>query len=325
MSGSVHIVIVNWNTGRYLTECLESIIPAERADVTIARVTVVDNASSDESKNLDDLPLPLEVVHNSRNVGFAAASNQGAADSTADYLLFLNPDTRLFPETLSAVTAFMDSEQAADIGVCGVQVVDDDGGPTISCARFPTLRVLLGEMTGLHLVLPRLFPRHQLTAAETAQSQFVDQVIGAFYFVRRDLFVRLGGFDERYFLYFEEVDFARRARQQGARSYFLKEAEVFHAENVSSNQVRGPRFYHSLRSRFLFAYQHWPRWQAHVLLVLTLTVELTARLTKAALHGSGPDISATAFAYGKLLGNLGSLRSMIAGGPHADRAESRAG
>jgi N-acetylglucosaminyl-diphospho-decaprenol L-rhamnosyltransferase len=326
MSGSVHIVIVNWNTGRYLTECLESIILAERADVTIARVTVVDNASSDESaKSLDDLPLPLELVHNSRNVGFAAASNQGAADSTADYLLFLNPDTRLFPDTLAAVTAFMDSEQAADIGICGVQVVGGDGSPAISCARFPTLRVLLAEMTGLHLVLPQLFPGHQLTAAETTQSQLVDQVIGAFYLVRRDLFARLGGFDERYFLYFEEVDFALRACQQGTRSYFLKEAEVFHAENVSSNQVRGPRLYHSLRSRFLFAYQHWPRWQAHVLLVLTLTVELTARLTRAAWHGSGPDISAIAFGYGKLLGNLRSLRSTMADGPHRDRAASRVG
>jgi N-acetylglucosaminyl-diphospho-decaprenol L-rhamnosyltransferase len=180
-------------------------------------------------------------------------------------------------------------------------------------------------MTGLHLVLPRLFPGHQLTAAETAQSQLVDQVIGAFYFVRRDLFARLGGFDERYFLYFEEVDFALRARQQGTRSYFLKEAEVFHAENVSSNQVRGPRLHNSLRSRFLFAYQHWPRWQAHVLLVLTLTVELAARLTKAALHGSGTDIAATALGYGKLLGDLRSLRSTIADGPHPDRAAGRVG
>lgn len=326
MSGSVHIVIVNWNTGRYLRECLESIINAERAEVTIARVTVVDNASSDESvKGLDDFPLPLELVHNSRNVGFAAASNQGAADSTGDYLLFLNPDTRLFPDTLATVTAFMDSEQAADIGICGVQVVDGDGGPAISCARFPTLRVLVGEMTGLHLVVPRLFPGHQLTAAETAQSELVDQVIGAFYFVRRDLFARLGGFDERYFLYFEEVDFALRARLQGVRSYFLKEAEVFHAENVSSNQVRGPRLHHSLRSRFLFAYQHWPPWQAHVLLALTLTVELTARLTKAALHGSGSDIAATALGYGNLLGDLRSLRSTIADGPHPDRAASLLG
>lgn len=306
MSASIHIVIVNWNTGDYLGECMRSIASAERDAVTIARVTVVDNDSSDRSANaVEDVSLPLELIRNSRNIGFAAACNRGAADSTADYLLFLNPDTRLFPDTLAAVTAFMESEQAAGIGICGVQMVDGDGGPTISCARFPTLRALFGEMTGLHRLLPRLFRGHQLTAAETPGSQLVDQVIGAFYFVRRDLFARLGGFDERFFLYFEEVDLALRARQQGPRSYFLKEARVFHAENVSSTQVRGPRLYHSLRSRLLFVYQHWPRWQANVLVVLTLTVELTARLTRAALlNRDASEISATAAAYGRLLGDL---------------------
>lgn len=325
MSGSVHIVIVNWNTGGYLTECLASIVLAERAEVTIARVTVIDNASSDDSANgLDDLPLPIELIRNSHNVGFATACNQGAADSTADYLLFLNPDTQLFPDTLAVVTGFMESEQAAGIGVCGVQAVDGDGAPTISCARFPTLRVLFGEMTGLHLVLPQLFPGHQLTAAETPRSQVVDQVIGAFYFVRRDLFARLGGFDERYFLYFEEVDFALRARRQGARSYFLKEARVFHAENVSSNQVRGTRLYHSLCSRLLFAYQHWPRWQANVLVVLTLTVELTARLARGALRRSGSDISATVAAYGGLLGDLFRLGPGVADQSNSARVGSGA-
>jgi N-acetylglucosaminyl-diphospho-decaprenol L-rhamnosyltransferase len=175
----------------------------------------------------------------------------------------------------------MEDERAADVGICGVQVVDDEEKPTISCARFPTLRVLLGEMTGLHLVLPRLFPRHQLTVDETSHSRVVDQVIGAFFFVRRDLFARLGGFDERYFLYFEEVDLALRAHRLGARSYFLKEARIVHAGNVSSNQVRGTRLYHLLRSRLLFAYEHWPRWQAGVLVVLTLSVEPVARVVRA--------------------------------------------
>jgi N-acetylglucosaminyl-diphospho-decaprenol L-rhamnosyltransferase len=305
MSGSVHIVVVNWNTGGCLRECVASIALADRPEVTITQVTVVDNASSDDSANgLEGLPLPLERIRNSRNVGFARACNHGARDSTADYLLFLNPDTRLFPDTLAAVTAFMQSDEAAGIGVCGVQVVDGDGRPGISCARFPTPRVLFGEMTRLGVVLPQLFPRHQVSASELRQSQVVDQVIGAFYFVRRDLFARLGGFDERYFLYFEEVDFALRARRQGACSYFLKEARIFHASHVSSNQVPGIRLYHLLRSRLLFAYKHWPRWQGNVLVALTLAVELPARLARAALRLNGADISATADAYAALVRDL---------------------
>jgi N-acetylglucosaminyl-diphospho-decaprenol L-rhamnosyltransferase len=132
-------------------------------------------------------------------------------------------------------------------------------------------------------------------------------VIGAFYFVRRELFRQLAGFDERYFMYFEDADFALRAHRRGVQSYFLKDARVFHAENVSSDQIRGRRLYYSLRSRLVFVYQSWPRWQATVFVVLTLTVELAARLVNAALHRSGRDLSATAAGYRSLVGEL--LRS----------------
>jgi N-acetylglucosaminyl-diphospho-decaprenol L-rhamnosyltransferase len=304
MSCSLDIIIVNWNAGAYLRDCLASIAHTQ-AGPEIRRVTVVDNASSDGSLDgLQDLPVPLEVIRNNHNVGFAAACNQGAADSTADYLLFLNPDTRLFPNTLKTVTRFMESEQAREIGICGVQMVDGDGMPEVSCARFPSPRVLFGEMTGMCRFFPQLFPRHQLTSAQVQESRFVDQVIGAFYFVRRQLFAALGGFDERYFIYFEEVDFALRARRHGSRSYFLKQARVFHAEHVSSNQVRGRRLYHLLRSRILFTYKHWPRWQANIFLVATMTIELVARIAGAAARRSGSNVSATLSAYRLLLGDL---------------------
>jgi N-acetylglucosaminyl-diphospho-decaprenol L-rhamnosyltransferase len=305
MPSSVHIVIVNWNTGHYLRECLESIVPARRDDLTIARVTVVDNDSSDGSATgLEDVPLPLEMIRNRRNLGFAAACNQGAAGSTADYLLFLNPDTRLLDGTLTTVARFMDGEDSRGIGICGAQMVDARGGLGLSCARFPTLRVFFGKMTGLDRVLPRLFPRHHLTAAEISQSRLVDQVIGAFYFVRRELFTRLGGFDARYFIYYEEVDFALRARRDGALTYFLTEARVLHAENISSSQVRDVRLYHSLRSRQLYAYEHWPHWKAQVLVGLTLTVELAARVASATLRRSASDVSATRAAYTRFVADL---------------------
>jgi len=215
MNCSLDIIIVNWNAGDHLRDCLAS-IARTRTGPELRRVTVVDNASSDGSLyGLEDLSVPLEIIRNDKNVGFAAACNQGAATSTADYLLFLNPDTRLFPNTLETVAHFMESERAAGIGICGVQVVDSAGRPGISCAPFPTLRAFFGRMTGLHIVLPRLFPSYHHTPAELSQSRLVDQVIGAFYFVRRDLFTRLGGFDERYFLYFEEVDFAPRGGARG--------------------------------------------------------------------------------------------------------------
>jgi N-acetylglucosaminyl-diphospho-decaprenol L-rhamnosyltransferase len=307
----VHVVIVNWNTGGYLRTCLDSIARSDLAGVAIARVTVVDNASSDDSaRGLGGLSLPLEVIENEHNVGFAAACNQGAAGSTADYLLFLNPDTRLSPSTLATVSDFMESERSAGIGICGVEIVGVEGRPEVSCARFPDLRVFIGRITGLNALLPRVFPSYHLTPAELSQSRLVDQVIGAFFFVRRELFARLGGFDARYFMYFEEVDFALRARRQGVRSYFLKEASAFHAANVSSDQVRGPRLAYSLRSRLLFARRHWPPWKAGVLVTLTFTVEPVARLTRAALGWKWSEVTATVDGYRRLLRDpLGSETS----------------
>jgi hypothetical protein len=166
------------------------------------------------------------------------------------------------------------------------------------------LPVLFGKMTRLSLVLPRFFPSHHLTPAETRHSGIVDQVIGAFFLVRRELFIRLDGFDTSYFVYYEEVDFARRALQQGFRSYFLKEARILHAGNVSSDQVRDIRLYHSLRSRQVYALRHWPRWQASLLALLTLGIELSARLTMALLRRSRSDFSATVSAYRMLVGDL---------------------
>jgi GT2 family glycosyltransferase len=303
--GSVHIVIVNWNAGRYLRECLKSIAPWRHPDLALERVTVVDNGSSDGSaEGLEDVALPLEVVRNRANRGFAAACNQGAAGSAADYLLFLNPDTRLFADTLPAVVGFMDGDAARGFGVCGVQVVDERGAPAISCARFPTLRIVVGKMTGLHRLAPRLFPGHHLTPAETRHSGPVDQVIGAFFFVRRDLFGRLGGFDERYFIYYEEVDFALRAREAGMGTFFLREWHVMHAENVSTEQVPASRLYHSLRSRSRYAAVHWPRRQAWLLVALTLSVELAARVGRAALRRRPGEIAQIGAAYRRFVADL---------------------
>jgi N-acetylglucosaminyl-diphospho-decaprenol L-rhamnosyltransferase len=300
-SGSVEIVIVNWNTGPYLRDCLSS-VAAARDGVRLTAVTVVDNASTDGSADdLDDFGLPLEVVRNRANVGFAAAVDQGASGGESDYLLLLNPDTRLFPDTLATVTAFMEGEDAERIGVCGVAVVDAAGAPAISSSRFPTLRIVFGKVTGLDRALPGLFPSHHLTEEETRRSRVVDQVIGAFYFVRRDLFIRLGGFDTRYFLYYEEVDFALRASRLGYRSYLLKEARVLHVGSVSAGSARDERLFHSLHSRLIYARRHWPRWQYPLLCALTFGLELPARLVAALVRRSGSDTSAALAAYRRLI------------------------
>lgn len=282
---AVDVVVVNWNTGPHLRACLRSIAAADRSRLRVARIVVVDNASTDDSLDRLAAPgVPLHVVRNADNRGFAAACNQGARHGDSDLLLFLNPDTELYPGTLRAVAGFLGTPAARGVGILGGHMVDARGRPAISCSRFPTLRTFAAKATGLDRLAPGRFPPHHLTPAETSGSGPVDQVIGAFFLLRRGLFERLGGFDEGYFLYFEETDLARRARDAGLRSYHLRPALVHHVGQVSSRQLGGARLRHSLCSRTRYAVRHWPRAHARLLVLLTVTVELAARLARAALH-----------------------------------------
>ena len=320
MKPSLNIVIVNWNTGAHLRACLESIDNASQSAFVLQQVTVVDNDSRDGSSDVVVDGLPLEVIRNRENRGFAAACNQGAREAESDYLLFLNPDTRLLEDTVDSAIDFMESAASAGIGICGVEVIGEDGGPVISCSRFPTLRIFFGKMTGLDSAFPNAFPRHHLRPSETTQSRVVDQVIGAFYLVRGDVFRTLGGFDERYFVYFEDVDFALRAREHGSRTFFLKEARVLHVGRVSSDQVPATRLYYSLASRIAYSRRHWSAWQAAVLVGLTFSVELGARLGRAAFRRSGSDARATISGYARLLADLADGGQELGpGGGHRGR------
>lgn len=282
----VDIVIVNWNTGPYLCDCLRSVAAAGRSTFELGTIVVVDNASTDDSLDgVQDLPLPLRVLRNQDNRGFAAASNQGARAGDGDLVLFLNPDTRLLSETLDLSIAFMSDPENSQIGICGGQMLDESGAADISCARFPSLRMFVAMMTGLSNAFPRRFPRQRMAPEESTASGVVDQVIGAYFLIRRPLFEALGGFDERFFVYLEDVDLAYRASRLGHPSYFMADARVHHQGHVSSGQVRGRRLFYLLRSRVKYARKHWPAWQAVLLAILQAAVELPVRAVVAAGRG----------------------------------------
>jgi N-acetylglucosaminyl-diphospho-decaprenol L-rhamnosyltransferase len=138
---AVDIVIVNWNIGRPLRDCVAALAGARHQCYSLGQVIVVDNASSDGSAtDLHAAGLPLSVIRNADNRGFAAACNQGAARCSADYLLFLNPDTTVLGETLAKTVACMARSESARIGIIGVQLLDRNGEIARSCARFPTTR-----------------------------------------------------------------------------------------------------------------------------------------------------------------------------------------
>jgi GT2 family glycosyltransferase len=298
MMATLDIIVPNWNSGTQLRTCLDSIARADRNGVKLQRVLVVDNASSDGSTDsLNDFPLPVVCLQNDTNRGFAAACNQGAASSHADYLLFLNPDTRLLQDSLTKPIAFMEARGNEQTGIVGIQFLNDGGAVSVTCARFPSLRRFLSNMLGLERVSPRVFPGLFMLDWDHTDTREVDQVIGAFFLVRRILFERLGGFDERFFVYFEEVDFSLRARRAGWRTVYLATARAYHRGGGTTEQIKPTRLFYNLRSRILYGYKHFSWTGATVLAITTLFFECFTRLARGTARGSLTELFDTTRGY----------------------------
>lgn len=287
VTASLDIVIVNWNTGQCLRDCLASVeLSAEGRNVELLSVRVVDNASTDGSA--DGLPtdaLPLTVIRNRENTGFARACNQGAMGHQADHLLLLNPDVILRRDTLSTAVACLQRAAYSGYGICGVKLLDDSGDVFPSCARFPTPVSLLGRTFGLDRLGWSRIPAQFLSPEDHAGTRQVDQVSGAFFLLSGALFDRLTGFDERFFVYYEELDFALRASRLGVKSLFTDDATATHHGGVSSSQVIGERTAYSLRSRVLYSYKHFSRCWADAVLVDVLFGEPLLRILLAVATG----------------------------------------
>ncbi|KXS30779.1 MAG: putative glycosyltransferase [Candidatus Gallionella acididurans] len=301
----ISIIIVNWNAGQQLRDCISSIGRASHDGFILSEVVVVDNGSKDDSLDgIEKMGVPVTVVRNSINRGFAAACNQGTTRAKGDYLLFLNPDTVLFEDSLTRPIEFMERKDNASIGICGIKLLDEQGSYSTSCARFPSARIFLGAATGLSKLFPRVFPRHLMSGIECKNGGVVDQVIGAFFLVRAELFNKLNGFDERFFVYFEEVDFSLRAKRLGYSSYLLTGATAFHKGGGCTDAVKAARLFYSLRSRLQYGKKHFSAADNIGLIITTIFVEFGTRVSVAVLALSSSQMRETLGGYGKLFGYL---------------------
>ena len=301
---TVHVVIVNWNSGAQLRECLQSFAAVADDDVA-ARVTVIDNASTDGSSEGLEASMPLAVVRNADNRGFGAACNQGAAGSEADFLLFLNPDTGLMPGSFAEPVRYLRAHENERVGIVGIQLVDADGRVARNTARAPTAWSMVGNSVGFDRLAPRLFPPHFVTEWAHDQTRTVDQVMGAFFLVRRSLFEALGGFDERFFVYYEDLDFSVRARAQGWRSVYLSTAQAFHRGQGTTEGATARRTFYFCRSRILYARKHFGALGALAVTLATLALEPLARLATAP-RSAGDTLRAFAMLWRDLPNLFGS-------------------
>jgi GT2 family glycosyltransferase len=293
---SLSIVIVNWNAGTQLLECVESVIKFGRQSVD--QIVVVDNDSSDGSENAVETLPNVTLIRADTNLGFAKACNLGARRVTTDFLLFLNPDARLFSDSLAKVMDFMQRPEGEKVGICGIQLVDESGSIARSCARFPGASEFVAHALGADRIIPSL--GHFMNEWNHATTQQVDHVIGAFFLVRRDVFDALHGFDETFFLYLEDLDFSYRAKQLGWSSAYLADAQAFHAGGGTSRQVKAKRLFYSLRSRILYAFKHFNLFAAMMTLLATLLIEPVSRSVLAMGRRSWASLKETWAAYGML-------------------------
>ena len=303
---TISICIVNWNAGCQLADCIKSIEIHEKA--YLSKVIVVDNASTDKSLDcLEQLCFPIQLIRSTENLGFASACNLGAALADGDYILFLNPDTRMFRNSISEPLAFMERPESADVGICGIQLLDESGEVAHSCARFPTPARVLADVLGLSKLPWFLGMGVYMSEWDHATSLVVDHVIGAFFLVRRKLFEELNGFDQRFFLYLEDVDFSIRAGRIGWRSVYLANAQAFHAGGGSSRQVKGARLFYSLQSRLLYGFKNFSQIKAWALLIIMLVVEPWNRLAFTLGKGLWSDTRYTLRGYRMLIHNLPAI------------------
>jgi N-acetylglucosaminyl-diphospho-decaprenol L-rhamnosyltransferase len=227
-------VIVTWNSAGPLRQCLEA------ARAAVGRVLVVDNASADESAVVAHRVAGVELIENRVNRGFAAAVNQGfAALEDCEAVLVLNPDA----EVVGGVEVLVEElVRRPHVGVAAGALVDEAGVPQsgFSVRRFPTAAVLAFELLGLNRLWPGnpLNRRYRCLDFDFSEAADVEQPAGAFLLVRREAWLRVGGFDEGFHpLWFEDVDFLKRLRDAGYRARYLPGARARHAGAHSIGQL----------------------------------------------------------------------------------------
>jgi N-acetylglucosaminyl-diphospho-decaprenol L-rhamnosyltransferase len=309
---SISIVTINWNSGHQLRECLEAIVQSTHNEFTLDKVIIVDNASTDRSLDgLEQLDLPLRIIKNSVNQGFGAACNQGAALSDADYLLFLNPDTRVAADSIDRAACFMDKSWAQKVGVVGIQLVDERGKIQRSCARFPNPTNLWCSILGIDKLVKSPLTSYMMTEWDHDRTQRVDHVMGAFYLIRSDLYASLQGFDENFFVYFEDLDLSYRVHQAGWSSHYLADTRCFHKGGGTSEKIKATRLFYSQRSRILYGYKHFNWFQATAIALATLTIEPLMRIGFALLKFSPAQAAETIQGYLKIFRNLPAIYRSI--------------
>jgi len=227
-------LLVSFNTRGLLAPCLDA-LAAARAPLGESPVIVVDNASSDGSAEYLEQHYPdVHLIRSDKNLGFGRANNLGLPKVRSKYLLLLNTDAFVEPDALTKTLAFMES--TPDCGILGVRLVGRDGDLQPSCRYFPTPYNTFLSRSGLARWLPAVRMVDDMAWAHDEVRE-CDWVPGCFYLIRRELLDRVGLFDPRYFLYYEEVDHCFAAKAAKFKVMYYPHVSVVHIGGESAKSL----------------------------------------------------------------------------------------
>ncbi|MBI4239668.1 glycosyltransferase, partial [Candidatus Uhrbacteria bacterium] len=241
------VIIVNWNVRELLEKCLESLfLYAPRVPF---EVCVVDNASHDQSVAMIQQKFPtVKVIANEKNEGFAVGCNQGVRATTGEYILFLNPDTLLTESSFAPLIHTLDVEPKA--ALAAPQLLSRNGSVQKSVRRFPT--PLQATLEFFRLRRPKEYSYPEVME--------VEQPMGAAMCVRRAVLEKIGTFDEKFFIWYEEVDLCRRIRDAGYRILYIPDSQIVHVGGESFAQhptLRKQTFFYKSYATYLWKHLKW--------------------------------------------------------------------
>src|SRR3989344_3071364 len=231
----ISIIIVHWRVPELLKNCLESVKKATKG--LNVETIVIDNNSGPVTYNLlHSLPW-VKTIINYHNLGFAKAVNQGLKAASGKYILILNPDAQLTGTSLTKMKSFL--ERHPEVGLVGPKMLYPDGSIQLSVRSFPTVGSQILVLLKLINLAAWLKPLRKYLRANFnySETQAVDQLMGAALMLPRSVIDKVGTFDERFFVWFEEVDFCLRLKQADYQVMYLADALVIHQQGASFDQL----------------------------------------------------------------------------------------
>lgn len=266
----ISVIIVSWNVTSLLRDCLNSLYSSDSGGKTL-EVIVVDSASSDGTPAMVSAEFPaVRLLEQSENVGYTRGNNIGLDAATGRYLLLLNPDTTVIGDAIAQMAAYLDAHQ--DVGIVGPHTLNNDGTHQPSRWRFPSRRLAFMETAWLRPYAARLLTDYEYTDAPPETIHDADWVQGSCLMARREVYEVIGGLDTGYVMFFEELDWCKRAADAGFKTVYLGTAQIVHHGGASTDQIGARKHIYYNESKLRYFRKVYGRAFAGVLRVFLLAI-----------------------------------------------------